>query len=444
MRVLIAGAGGREHALAWRLSREPGATALFCAPGNVGVAPVAQLVPIDAAHDPDALLAFAEGASIDLTIIGPELPLDRGVVDRFRAAGRRVFGPPRAAAQLECSKAFAKGFMARHGIPTARYRVCESSGEARDVIASGEFGFPVVLKADGLAAGKGVVVASDRPEAEAAIRAAMDDRQFGAAGARLVIEECLVGPEVSFFALCDGTRAIPIASAQDHKRIFDHDEGPNTGGMGAFSPSPLLDASTQAAVMTDIIDPVLRGMRAEGTEYRGFLYAGLMMTGAGPKVIEYNVRFGDPEAQAVMPLIDGELLPLLVAAADGDLGDRRAAIEGGVSVAVVLASAGYPGPVTTGVPITGLYAASQMAGVTIFHSGTALADKRIVTAAGRVLTVVGTGATYQEAIDRAYQGVSAIKFEGMQYRHDIGAKAVAGNAKQSLQQVRSSGDTKTS
>ena len=434
MRVLVAGAGGREHALAWRLSREPGVTALFCAPGNAGIAPVAEIIPIDAADDPEALLAFAERASIDLTVIGPELPLDRGVVDRFRAAGRRVFGPPRAAAQLECSKVFAKGFMARHGIPTARYQVCASSAEARDVIASGAFGFPVVLKADGLAAGKGVVVASDRAQAEAAIRAAMDEQQFGAAGARLVIEECLVGPEVSFFVISDGTRAIPIASAQDHKRIFEDDQGPNTGGMGAFSPSPLLDASTQAAVMADIIDPVLRGMRAEGTEYRGFLYAGLMMTCdgpkmigpkvIGPKVIEYNVRFGDPEAQAVMPLIDGELLPLLLAAADGDLGDRRVALKGGVSVAVVLASAGYPGPVTTGVPITGLYQASQMPGVTIFHSGTAVGDKRIVTAGGRVLTVVATGVGYQEAIDRAYGAVAKISFDGMQYRRDIGRKAL--------------------
>ena len=423
MRVLVAGGGGREHALAWRLAQEPGVTALFCAPGNVGIAPVAELLPI-ASLDPAALLALADRASIDLTIIGPEVPLDRGVVDLFRAAGRRILGPPRAAAQLECSKVFAKGFMARHGIPTARYRVCASAAEARAAVASDEFGFPVVLKADGLAAGKGVVVAKDPAEAEDAIRAAMEEQQFGAAGARLVIEECLVGPEVSFFALCDGWRAIPITSAQDHKRIFDNDEGPNTGGMGAFAPSPLMDAATQAAVMQDIIDPVLRGMRAEGTEYRGFLYAGLMMTCAGPKVIEYNVRFGDPEAQAVLPLIDGELLPLFVAAADGDLGDRRVALKSGVSGGVVLASAGYPGAVTSGVPITGLYQASQMPGVTIFHSGTAMGDRRIVTAGGRVLTVVGSGSTYRDAIDRAYQGVSAIKVDGMQSRRDIGAKAL--------------------
>jgi phosphoribosylamine--glycine ligase len=269
------------------------------------------------------------------------------------------------------------------------------------------------------------VVAADRAEADAAIRAAMDDRQFGAAGARLVVEECLVGPEVSFFALCDGTRAVPIASAQDHKRIFDGDQGPNTGGMGAFAPSPLIDAAAQAAVMAEIIEPVLRGMRAEGTEYRGFLYAGLMMTCAGPKVIEYNVRFGDPEAQAVMPLVDGELLPLLIAAADGDLGGRRVTLRSGVSVGVVLASAGYPATSTSGVPIAGMYPASQIPGVTIFHSGTAMGDRRIVTAGGRVLTVVGTGSTYTGAIDRAYQGVSAIQFDGMQYRRDIGQKAIA-------------------
>ena len=423
MRVLVVGSGGREHALAARLAGEPGVDAVVCAPGTPGIAHIASIASVDVS-DPDALLAIAAREHIDLTVVGPELPLDRGVVDRFQVEGRRIFGPSRHAAQLECSKAFAKDFMARHGVPTARYRVCTDAATARRVIASGEFGLPVVVKADGLAAGKGVVVAETHAEADAAIHAAMEEQQFGAAGSRLVIEECLVGPEVSFFALCDGTRAIPIASAQDHKRIFDHDQGPNTGGMGAFAPSPLLGATMQARVMREIVEPVLSGMRAEGTEYRGFLYAGLMMTAAGPKVIEYNVRFGDPEAQAVMPLIGGELLPLLVAAADGDLGERRVTLKSAVSVGVVLASAGYPGPVTPGVPIGGLYPASQMPGVVIFHSGTALGDKRIVTAGGRVLTVVGTGQHYREAIDRAYQGVSAIKFEGMQYRGDIGAKAL--------------------
>jgi phosphoribosylamine--glycine ligase len=424
VRVLIAGSGGREHALAWRLARDPGVETVLCAPGNAGMTAVARCVAVDPG-DPAALLALAEREAIDLTVIGPELPLDRGVVDRFRDAGRRVFGPPRAAAQLECSKVFAKGFMARHGIPTARYKVCESSADARAVIASGAFGFPVVLKADGLAAGKGVVVAADRDEAEAAIRAAMDDAQFGAAGERLVIEECLTGPEVSFFALCDGTRARPIASAQDHKRIFDDDRGPNTGGMGAFAPSPLVDAALQARIMEEAVEPVLRGMRAEGTEYRGFLYCGLMLTPGGPKVIEYNVRFGDPEAQAVMPLIGGELAPLLAAAADGALGDAPVVLRDAVSVGVVLAAAGYPGTVRTGAAITGIDAASQLADVVVFQAGTAARDEALVTAGGRVLTVVATASSYRAAIDRAYEAVSLISFEGMQYRRDIGRKAIA-------------------
>jgi phosphoribosylamine--glycine ligase len=427
MRILIAGGGGREHALAWRLSRDAGTSAIVAAPGNAGISAAAPVVVKVAAvdpADPAALLALADRESIDLTVIGPELPLDRGVVDRFRAEGRRVFGPPRAAAQLECSKVFAKGFMARHGIPTARYRVCDSSVDARALVASGQFGFPVVLKADGLAAGKGVVVAADAAEADAAIRAAMDEAQFGAAGARLVVEECLTGPEVSFFALCDGTRALPIATAQDHKRIFDGDLGPNTGGMGAFSPSPLVDAAMQAQIMREAVDPVLRGMRAEGTEYRGFLYCGLMLTCDGPKVIEYNVRFGDPEAQAVMPLVGGELAPLLAAAADGDLSGHRVTLRDGVSVGVVLAAAGYPGPVANGVPIRGLDEAARVPDVVVFHAGTALRDGEVVTAGGRVLTVVATAADYRTAIDRAYSAVSLISFDGMQYRRDIGRKTL--------------------
>ena len=423
MRVLIIGGGGREHALAWRIGADPSEPDVLCAPGNAGISAVARLVSADPA-DPDALLALADREAIDLTVVGPELPLDRGVVDRFRGAGRRILGPPRAAAQLECSKAFAKGFMARHGVPTARYRVCDTAADARAVLGSGEFGFPVVLKADGLAAGKGVVVAADAAEADRAVRAAMDDRQFGDAGARLVIEECLVGPEVSFFALCDGMRAIPITSAQDHKRIFDEDKGPNTGGMGAFAPSPLLDAGLQAQVMRDIVEPVLRGMRAEGTEYRGFLYAGLMLTCAGPRVIEYNVRFGDPEAQVVLPLIGGEIVPLLAAAADGDLGSARITLRDRVSVGVVLAAAGYPGPVESGARISGLEGAAMLPDVTVFHAGTALRDGHVVTAGGRVLTVVATDRDYSSAIERVYDAASRIHFDGMQYRRDIGRKAL--------------------
>jgi phosphoribosylamine---glycine ligase len=423
MKVLIVGGGGREHALASKMSRERGVSNLLCAPGNAGIARLAQLVPIDPS-DVDALCALAAHESIDLTIIGPEAPLDRGIVDRFWDAGLRIFGPPRRAAQLECSKVFAKGFMARHGIPTARYRVCDSAQDARTLLASGEFGFPVVLKADGLAAGKGVVVAANHEEAEAAVRAAMDERQFGDAGARLVVEECLSGPEVSFFAVCDGTRAVPLTSAQDHKRVFDDDRGPNTGGMGAFAPSPLVDAALQAEVMRSIIEPVLRGMRAEGTEYRGFLYAGLMLTCSGPRVIEFNVRFGDPEAQAVMPLIDSDLLPTLSAAADGHLVSSALRMRSGVSVGVVIASGGYPGPVKNGLPIRGLEEAERVNGVTVFHAGTAIRDNQVVTSGGRVLTIVGTGADYHEARARAYEAAGCIQFEGMQYRRDIGIKAL--------------------
>jgi phosphoribosylamine---glycine ligase len=423
MNVLIVGGGGREHALAAKVAREQRVSRLLCTPGNAGIARVARLVPVDPS-DVDAVCALAAHESIDLTIVGPELPLDRGIVDRFGRAGLRILGPSRLAAQLECSKVFAKRFMARHGIPTARYRVCENAHDARTLLASGEFGFPVVLKADGLAAGKGVVVAADRDEANAAVRAAMEERQFGDAGARLVIEECLSGPEVSFFALCDGTRAVPLTSAQDHKRVFDGDRGPNTGGMGAFAPSPLLDAELQADVMREIVEPVLRGMRAEGTEYRGFLYAGLMLTCAGPQVIEFNVRFGDPEAQAVMPLIESDLLPLLSAAADGSLGSEVPRLKDAVSVGIVIAAGGYPGPVKSGLPIRGLDEAERLEGVNVFHAGTALKDHQIVTAGGRVLTVVATGADYAEARERAYEAAARISFDGMHYRRDIGLKAL--------------------
>jgi len=423
MRVLVVGSGGREHALTARLAAEPGVDAVVCAPGNPGIARIAAIAPVDVSS-PDALLAIAARERIDLTVVGPELPLDRGVVDRFQAEGRRIFGPSRQAAQLECSKAFAKDFMARHGVPTARYRVCTDAEAARRVIASGEFGLPVVVKADGLAAGKGVVVAATSAEAEDAIRASMEEQQFGDAGASIVIEECLTGPEVSFFAICDGTRAMPLTSAQDHKRIFDGDRGPNTGGMGAFAPSPLVDEAMRSRIMREIVTPVVEGMRAEGVEYRGFLYAGLMMTCDGPKVIEFNVRFGDPEAQVVMPLMSGEIAPLLAAAADGNLPPTSIALRDEVAVGVVLASQGYPGSVTSGRPIDGIDAAEQVDGVKVFHAGTALKDGQLVTAGGRVLTVVAAAADYAHAIARAYEAVDRIAFDGMQYRRDIGAKAV--------------------
>jgi phosphoribosylamine--glycine ligase len=425
MRILVVGSGGREHALAWKVASESADHHILAAPGNPGLARFARLLPAEAGDVPQ-LANLAEANHVDLTVVGPELPLDRGIVDLFTSRGLRIFGPTRAAARLECSKVFAKEFMARHGIPTARYRVCSSAPEAKALVASAELGFPVVVKADGLAAGKGVVVAPDRASADAAIIAAMEDRQFGDAGSRLVLEECLEGPEVSFFAISDGRHALPMASAQDHKRIFDDDRGPNTGGMGAFAPSPLIDAAMEARIMQEIINPVIQGMREEGQEYRGFLYAGLMLTCAGPKVIEFNVRFGDPEAQVVIPMLGGDLLPLLLAASDGALGDLRIPLRPEKRVAVVLASGGYPGSTSSGRVISGLDHASALDDVLVFHAGTAAAGNGVtVTAGGRVLTVVGRGDTFEDAIARAYEGVTRITFEGMQYRSDIGKKALS-------------------
>src|SRR6185295_13802523 len=296
MRVLVIGSGAREHALVARLTTEPEVSAVVCAPGNAGISRIAHTVDIPAT-DIDALLQLVDREAIDFTIVGPELPLSLGIADVFASHRRLLFGPSALAARLETSKAFAKAFMARHRVPTARFQTCESVDEALGVVRAGEFGLPIVLKADGLAAGKGVVVAGDRGTAESAIVAAMRERRFGASGDRLVIEECLTGPEVSFFAISDGTNVVPIGTAQDHKRVFDEDLGPNTGGMGAFAPSPLVDSALDARIMHSIVEPVVRGMAAEGYPFRGFLYAGLMLTADGPKVIEFNVRLGDPEAQ---------------------------------------------------------------------------------------------------------------------------------------------------
>lgn len=423
MRVLVVGGGGREHALAFKLAADHGVSRLFCAPGNPGTAALATNLSI-AADDIDALAAYARSEHVDLTVVGPELPLERGIADRFVAEGLPIFGPSRAAAELECSKVFAKEFMARHGVPTARYRVCSDAAEARTIVRSGELGLPVVVKADGLAAGKGVVVAPDIPAAETAIHAAMDARQFGDAGARIVLEECLSGPEVSFFSICDGLRASPLMSAQDHKRAFDDDRGPNTGGMGAFAPSPLMDGALQDRVMREIVDPVVAGLRAEGRPYCGFLYAGLMLTCDGPKVIEFNVRFGDPEAQVVIPMLAEDLAPRLAAAAAGALDGTPVAFSPQRHVGVVVAARGYPAAPAVGGAIAGLEAAAALDGVLVFHAGTSAGADGIVTAGGRVLTIVGRGDTYEAAIARAYEGVARVRFDGMYYRTDIGRKAL--------------------
>src|SRR6185436_8476723 len=324
MRILVLGSGAREHALAWKLSQEPGVTHVICAPGNAGIARTLPTAPVDVL-DTDAVIRLVDEQRIDLTIVGPEAPLANGIADRFEAEGRRVFGPTRGASQLETSKAFAKDFMHRHRVPTARYLVCTSAQQAVDAIRSGEFGDALVVKADGLAAGKGVVVADDRATAEAAVTAAMVDRTFGDAGTRIVLEEMLTGPEVSFFVVANGDQYVPLLSAQDHKRIFDDDQGPNTGGMGAFSPSPLMNDTLQSQIEKTIVQPVLKGMSSEGNPFRGFLYCGLMLTPTGPKVIEFNVRFGDPEAQVVLPLLDS-LSDLVRSDGDG-LSRRRSSAD---------------------------------------------------------------------------------------------------------------------
>jgi len=423
MRVLVIGGGAREHALVARLSADRDVGELVCAPGNPGIARLARTVPVDVSN-PAALFDLAEREQIDFTIVGPEVPLSFGVADAFAEGGRLLLGPTAAAARLESSKAFAKAFMARHGVPTARFYTARSADEALRVIRSGEFGLPVVLKADGLAAGKGVVIAEDAPAAEAAIAAAMSDRRFGAAGDTVVIEECLTGPEVSFFVLSDGVRAVPIGTAQDHKRIFDDDRGPNTGGMGAFAPSPLMTDALVSQVMREIVNPVVTGMAQEGHPFRGFLFVGLMLTPAGPKVIEFNVRLGDPETQAMLPLIEEPLLPLLVAAATGELRQSAVRIGGDSIVGVVLASRGYPESSESDQEIKGLDAAEALPGVSVYHAGTGGRGGRVVTAGGRVLTVAGRGRDFAEAISRAYAGVKMISFDGMQYRRDIGRKAL--------------------
>ena len=423
MRVLVLGSGAREHALVSRLAAERDVAEIVAAPGNPGIARLARTQPIDLS-DTEAVRSLAEREQIDFTIVGPELPLSLGLADRFNDDGRLLFGPTAAAARLESSKAFAKAFMARHGVPTARFRVCESLDDALRSVRAGEFGLPVVLKADGLAAGKGVVIADDRAAAERAITDAMRDRKFGTAGDRIVIEECLSGPEVSFFAICDGARAVPFGSAQDHKRIFDDERGPNTGGMGAFAPSPLATAAFEARVMRDIVNPVVAGMAAEGHPFRGFLFVGLMVTADGPKVIEFNVRLGDPEAQVVLPLIDEPLLPLLVAGAIGALPTTPVRLGSDRVAGVVLASRGYPESSESGQPIAGIEEAEAIPGIAVYHAGTAQRGNEIVTAGGRVLTVVGRGEDFADAITRAYSGVMKISFDGMQYRRDIGRRAL--------------------
>jgi phosphoribosylamine--glycine ligase len=423
MRILVLGGGAREHALAARLGAEPGVT-VACAPGNPGIARVLDVLPV-AATDPEAVLALATRWAADLVVVGPEAPLAAGVADRFIAAGRALFGPTRAAAQLETSKSFAKSVMERAKVPTARALVCDTAADALSAVRSGALGWPVVVKADGLAAGKGVVIAADLAAAEQAIHAAMVDAAFGDAGARVVLEECLVGEELSYFVVADGERFVACGSAQDHKRLLDGDRGPNTGGMGAFAPSVLVGEALAVRIEREIVQPMLSAMVAAGTPYRGFLYCGLMLTAAGPKVIEFNCRFGDPEAQVVLPLVDGSLSALLWAASTG--GDLpRVRFSSDVCAGVVLASGGYPGEFVRGHAIRGLeLVTAENPAATVRFAGVAERDGTLVTAGGRVLTVVGRAASYRGAIDAAYDAARRIEFEGRQFRTDIGLRALA-------------------
>jgi phosphoribosylamine---glycine ligase len=427
MKILVVGGGAREHAMAWKLSRERSVTAVFCAPGNPGIATIAQCVDVDVG-DPLELLEVAKAQAVDLTVVGPELPLSRGIVDVFMADGRAIVGPSQAAAALESSKAFAKDFMARHNIPTARYHVCDSAAAALAWLEDDRFGYPLVLKADGLAAGKGVVIAEDRVTAVAAVRSLMVERKYGSAGDRIVFEQFLVGQEASYFVLAEGTSFIALGSAQDHKRIFDDDQGPNTGGMGAFAPSPLVTPEIDGRVVDEIVRPVLDGMQHEGHPYRGFLYVGLMLTSEGPKVVEFNVRLGDPETQVVLPMLDEDLSWLLGETAMGALPSRAAHFHPVANVGIVLAAGGYPEAVETGRAITGMDAAATVPEALVFHAGTSRRDGQLVTSGGRVLTVVGRGQNFSAAIDTAYRAASHIHFEGMQFRRDIGRKALMGSA----------------
>lgn len=422
MRVLVVGTGGREHALAWAIRRSPEVKELYATAGNPGIERIARPVPIGPL-EVEKLAAWAADERIDLTVVGPEAPLAAGIVDRFAEKGLLIAGPTQAAAEIESSKVFAKTLMARYGIPTAAFHVCDSPEAAEARIA--EVGAPLVVKADGLAAGKGVLVCASADEARNAVRQIMVDGRFGAAGRRVVIEEFLEGEEATVLAFVDGERVLPMASSQDHKRIGDGDTGPNTGGMGAYSPAPVVSEAVMRRVHDEILVPVVRALAREGRPYRGILYAGLMITAEGPKVIEFNCRFGDPETQALIPRLRTDIVPVLLATARGDLSNVRLEWDPRPCVAVVLASAGYPGPFRTGYPIEGLAPAEKELDGLVFHGGTREEAGRLVTAGGRVLTLAGLGTDIADAVARVYRGVEHVRFEGMTFRRDIAHRALA-------------------
>jgi phosphoribosylamine---glycine ligase len=421
MKVLILGSGGREHALAWAVSRSQRVTEVICAPGNGGIAQVARCVPVDL-KDVDAMVRLAEAEQPGLTIVGPELPLSLGVVDAFRERGFRIFGPTRAAAQLESSKAFAKQFMKRYQIPTANYAVCTSAKEVEDSLK--HFHPPIVVKADGLAAGKGVIICPTRHFALETAQGLFSGDLLGSKERQIVIEEFLEGEELSFLCLSDGKHVTPLVPAQDHKRIGEGDTGPNTGGMGVYSTGQMLEPTMTEWILHHIAEPTVRGMAEENVPFTGVLYCGLMMTAKGPQVLEYNARFGDPETQAILVRLESDLIDVLEACVDGCLAETEFRWAPGASACVIASSAGYPGGYKTGLPISGLNNASQVPGVEVFHSGTAQVDGQIVTNGGRVLGVTARGDSLEQALGRAYEAMAQIHFDGIYYRHDIGHRAL--------------------
>jgi phosphoribosylamine--glycine ligase len=417
MNILVIGSGGREHALVWKLSQSPRVGKIFCSPGNAGMGSLAELIDIGA-EDIENLFLFAKEKSIDLTIVGPEVPLVNGIVDRFEEGGLKIFGPNRKCAQLEGSKAFAKDFMKRHDIPTGRYMEFLKFEEALKSV--GTFGYPAVIKADGLAAGKGVIIAQNHNEAKTALESIMNAKEFGDAGNKVVIEEFLEGKEASILCFVDGNTIIPMVSAQDYKKVYDEDRGPNTGGMGTYSPSHIYNEELEAEVRKSILNPILEGLKADGLDFKGILFIGLMITESGPKVLEFNVRFGDPETQVVLTRLETDLLDIIDSIIEGKLNEQEIIWSNQGTVCVVLASGGYPGKYLKGKVIKGLDRIDK--GCVVFHAGTKLESGTIVTNGGRVLGVTAWGGSVEEARRIAYQNVEEIYFEGMQYRKDIGKK----------------------
>ncbi len=420
MKVLVVGSGGREHALAWKLSQSSQLDKLFCAPGNPGTMSIAENVPIGDS-DIKELADFAESKQIDLTVVGPELPLTLGIVDEFEKKGLKIFGPDKKTAELEGSKVFAKQFLERHSIPTARASVADSPEQAAEVLNSGQFSFPLVIKADGLAAGKGAIICKDRQEAEAAVNLIMVEKKFGEAGRRVLVEEFLRGRETSFIVLSDGTHVLPLVTTMDHKAVFEGDKGPNTGGMGAISPSPFIDEDFFSEIMESIVFPTVTHMREEGRKYKGVLYVGLMLTEEGPRVLEYNCRFGDPETQPQVLRMESDFIDVLLSIVEENAGEKQIEWSPNASACVVLASGGYPLDYEKGKKIEGLEEASGIPGITIFHAGTKYQDGGYYTNGGRVVGVCASEENLDRTLEKIYKAISGISFEGMHFRKDIGA-----------------------